>query len=98
MTIHNTNLTCTHIYICRRGYPQLLCEPHVIRVIWQLSHSLTNKFCWLELRLRWAHQAQKQQIADCFDKQPVPRFSCNDTHPRSQSAIDTGMVWGHDDG
>ena len=50
-------------------------------------------FCWLELRLRWAHQAKIQHIADCFDWQPDPRFSCNDIHPRSQSAIDTGRVW-----
>ena len=36
--------------------------------------------CWVELRLRWAHQTQKQQMADCFNKQSVPRFSCKDIH------------------
>ena len=43
---------------------------------------LTACCCWLELRLRWAHQTQKQHrpIADRFNKQSVPRFSCNDIH------------------
>ncbi len=67
--------------------------------------------CWLELRLRWAYQTPKRQIADCFDKQPVPRFSCNDIiveNPRSQSAVDNVGVlmvdfnclvsWRDDDG
>ena len=39
-----------------------------------------DMLCWLGLRLRWAHQAQKEQIADCLDKQPVPAFSCNDIY------------------
>ena len=50
---------------------------HVIAVSTAIK-SFPDMLCWLKLRQRWAHQIQREQIADCFDKQPVPTFSCND--------------------
>ena len=56
--------------------------PRVIRVSMtsRLSRSRTNVILHYWLQLCLSPPNSKQQIADCFDKQPVPAFSCKVVH------------------